>query len=455
MSPQFDGKKCYEHIHHLSVEIGPRVSGSEGERKAMEYVKSQFESYGLKTWVGEFAVDNDRILQATLEITEPALGRINANPFLGCQDTPPEGLEREVVWIENLTEPELGPHIEDKIIIVSMSMEMLRGMIRLAKYKPAAIIAYSANLASQPNTFHIVVKGTNEPVPDLPVMFITYMDAVKLYNAGIKRAHITIQTERTESKSYYVIGEKEGTLYLDEIVVIGGHMDSVPLLQGATDNAAGTATMLELARVFAGQESKRTLRFAAWGSEEGGLLGSIKYVQELKEKAKEEKKAEDFIEGISKTELDKHIFNINLDVLGMSLGYDYAMYMGEDALGAYVDAIAKELGIPHKVNKSTYGSDGLSFSWEDIPSISFARGGVGDQVMHTIGDEISLISAPQLEKIGRLIELFMQRTVTGAYIFPFERKVPADLIKKDDPFTKRRREKILAFLGYGEEEKKE
>ena len=452
---QFDGNKCYEHVRKMSLEIGPRVSGSEGERQAMEYVKAQFESYGLKTWVGEFDVDNDRIQQATLEITDPPLGVIQSNPYLGCQDTPPGGIEAEVVWVENLTEPELGPHIEGKIIILSRSMEMMKGLPKLAKYRPAAIVSYSGNLAGQPNTFHIVVKDVYAPFPDLPMMFITYMDAVKLFNTGIRRARMTIQTERIPAKSYYVVGEKEGSLYPDEIVVIGGHMDSVPLLQGATDNASGTATVLELARVFAQQDSKRTLRFAAWGSEEGGLLGSKKYVLELKAKAKEEKKAEGFIEGLSKTELDKHIFNINLDVLGMSLGYDYALYMGDEALGAYVDAVAKELGIPHKVDKSTYSSDGLSFSWENIPSISFARGGVGDQVMHTIDDKIDLVSPQQLEKIGRLVELFMQRTITGGYIFPFKREVPADLIKKDDPFTRRRYEKIVEFLGYSLEELKE
>ena len=119
---KFDGNKCYAHIEKMSVEIGPRVSGSEGERKTMEYVKEQFESYGLKTWVGEFDVDSDTMLKASLEITEPALGEMNSNPWLGCQDTPPEGVEREVIWIENLTEPEVGPHITDKIIIVGMGI---------------------------------------------------------------------------------------------------------------------------------------------------------------------------------------------------------------------------------------------------------------------------------------------------------------------------------------------
>jgi len=451
---QFDGKKCYEHIHKLSVEIGPRISGTEGEYKAMEYVKSQFESYGLKTWVGEFDVEDDRMLQAKLEITDPPLGEIVSNPFLGCLDTPPEGLETDIIWVENINEPEIGPHIEGKIVFLQMGLNLLVNMPKLMKYKPAAAIAYAATLTENPNTFHIVVKNANAPAPDLPVMFVTYLQAVELYNAGAKRARITIQTERKPSKSYYVIGEKEGSLFPDEIVVIGGHMDSVPLVQGATDNAAGAATVLELARVFAGLETKRTLRFAAWGSEEGGLLGSKKYILELKAKAKEEKKAEGFIEGFSKTELDKHLFNINLDVLGMSLGFDYATYLGEEGIGAYVDAVAKEMGIPHKVTQSTYSSDCMSFSWENIPSISFARGGVGDQVMHTIGDEISLISPKQLGKIGALIEVFMQRTITDGYIFPFKREVPKDLIKKDD-FSMKRINDTAKFLGYDLDELKD
>jgi aminopeptidase YwaD len=448
---QFDGKKCYEHIRKMSVEIGPRVSGTEGERATMEYVKSQFESYGLKTWVGEFDVDNDRKVKATLEITQPPLGIINSNPFLGYPDTPPEGLEADVVWVENLSEPDLGPHLEGKIAIVPMSMNLIVGMQKLLKYKPAAAIAYAANLVPEPNTFHVIIKNTYAPAPDLPVMFITYMEAVNLYNTGIKRAKITIQTERSKGKSYYIIGEKTGAMFPDEIVVIGGHMDSVPADTGATDNAAGTATVLELARVFAQRESKRTLRFAAWGSEEGGLLGSKKYVYELMAKAKEEKKAEGFIEGVNKTEFDKHIFNINLDVLGMSLGYDYITYLGEDALGAYADVVAKELGIPHKVSKETYSSDGMSFSMEDIPSISFARGGVGDQVMHTMDDAINLISPKQLEKIGAFIEIFMERTITNGYIFPFKREVPKDLIKKD-AFAMKRNKDTAKFLGYNLDE---
>jgi hypothetical protein len=89
----------------------------------------------------------------------------------------------------------------------------------------------------------------------------------------------------------------------------------------------------------------------------------------------------------------------------------------------------------------------MSFSWEDIPSISFARGGVGDQVMHTVGDSIDLISPKQLEKIGALIEVFMQRTVTDGYIFPFPREVPKDLIKKD-VFAMKRIKDTAKFLGY-------
>jgi aminopeptidase YwaD len=447
---QFDGEKCYQHIHQLCVTIGPRVSGSEGERQAMEYVKAQFESYRLKTWVGEFDVDAYHRQEARLEITDPPLGEIPAGHILGCPDTPPGGLEAEVVWVESVNEPEIGPFLEGKIVMAEMGRNLTGSMDRLLKYKPAAILAYGNTLAEHPLTYDAEPKEKNDP-PDLPTMMIPYLEAVRLFNAPIRRARITTQIGRRPGKSYYVTGEKPGALFPDEIVVIGGHMDSVPFLQGATDNAAGTATVLELARVFAQRDTKRTLRFAAWGSEEAGLLGSKKYVFELKAKAKTEKEAVGFVEGVSKTELDRHIFNINLDVLGMSLGSDFATYLGEDALGAYVGAVASEMGIPLKVTKETYGSDGLSFSWENIPSISFARRGPGWDLMHTRGDEIGLISPRQLEKIGRLVEVFMQRTITDGYIFPFPRQASRELIEKD-PHVLKLVKAHAGYLGFSEEE---
>jgi len=82
--------------------------------------------------------------------------------------------------------------------------------------------------------------------------------------------------------SYNVIGEIPGTDKADEVVMLGGHLDSWHAATGATDNAIGCTIMLEAARILRtlGLKPRRTIRVALWSGEEQGLLGSKAYVKE-------------------------------------------------------------------------------------------------------------------------------------------------------------------------------
>ena len=81
--------------------------------------------------------------------------------------------------------------------------------------------------------------------------------------------------------SYNVIGEINGSDKKDEVVMLGGHLDSWHSATGATDNAIGCATMMEAARILKaiGVKPRRTIRVACWGGEEQGLIGSQAYVK--------------------------------------------------------------------------------------------------------------------------------------------------------------------------------
>ena len=82
--------------------------------------------------------------------------------------------------------------------------------------------------------------------------------------------------------SYNVIGEISGTDKKDEVIMLGGHLDSWHAATGATDNAVGCAIMMEAARILkaTGVKPRRTIRVALWSGEEQGLLGSQAYVKE-------------------------------------------------------------------------------------------------------------------------------------------------------------------------------
>jgi len=81
--------------------------------------------------------------------------------------------------------------------------------------------------------------------------------------------------------SYNVVGEIWGSDKKDEVIMLGGHLDSWHSATGATDNAVGCATMMEAARILKaiGVKPRRTIRVACWGGEEQGLLGSAAYVK--------------------------------------------------------------------------------------------------------------------------------------------------------------------------------
>src|SRR5262249_41674870 len=78
------------------------------------------------------------------------------------------------------------------------------------------------------------------------------------------------------------IAELEGTDKKDEVIMLGGHLDSWHSATGATDNAIGCATMMEAVRILKaiGVQPRRTIRVALWSGEEEGLLGSLAYVKQ-------------------------------------------------------------------------------------------------------------------------------------------------------------------------------
>jgi Zn-dependent M28 family amino/carboxypeptidase len=85
-----------------------------------------------------------------------------------------------------------------------------------------------------------------------------------------------------DQNAFNIVGELPGTDKADEIVMLGAHFDSWHTGTGATDNAAGSAVMLEAIRILktSGVKLRRTVRIGLWGGEEQGLLGSKAYVKE-------------------------------------------------------------------------------------------------------------------------------------------------------------------------------
>lgn len=132
--------------------------------------------------------------------------------------------------------------------------------------------------------------GSRDPnvakqVPSATLAVEHYNRLVRLIERGVPvKMEVDIKTtfhpEGAEPNGINTIAEIPGTDLAHEVVIMGAHMDGVPYATGATDNATGTAAMMEAVRAIQalGLKPRRTIRVALWGGEEQGLLGSRAYV---------------------------------------------------------------------------------------------------------------------------------------------------------------------------------
>ena len=128
--------------------------------------------------------------------------------------------------------------------------------------------------------------GSPDNFLDIMVTMEDYMSICRLVKAGVPvKLDVDVKTafDEKDTKGYNVIAEIKGSdpALKDEIVMLGGHLDSWQAATGATDNAAGCAVMMETVRILKtlGVQPRRTIRIALWGGEEQGLLGSRGYVK--------------------------------------------------------------------------------------------------------------------------------------------------------------------------------
>jgi len=137
----------------------------------------------------------------------------------------------------------------------------------------------------QIRAFHNRTFDVTKAVPTVVLRNEDYGRISRLLgNGSTVRLEFTIVNELYPSgeTSYNAIAEIPGTDKKDEVVMLGGHLDSWHAATGATDNAIGCAVMMEAARILKaiGVQPRRTIRVALWGGEEQGLLGSKAYVKE-------------------------------------------------------------------------------------------------------------------------------------------------------------------------------
>jgi carboxypeptidase Q len=337
-----DNSKVMDIAFQMTDVSGPRLANSPGLKRAQDWAVKQFNEWGLKNvhleaW-GSFGKgwQVDKYYAAT---TLPYYHAIIASPKAWTPGTNGP-IKSDVVLIKADSISDLAQYkgkLQGKIVMFDLATnralentykadavrhteevldKMAKDTLQAAQGRPAgnnnraALMLKARELRTAMSAFLLQEKvgliltyargsyGTfftsngasyalDAPAvsPELEVSSEDFLHIFRLLKAGQKvefEADIKTSFFDKDPQGYNVIAEIPGTdkKLKDEVVMIGGHYDSWHAATGATDNAAGSAVMMEAMRILktSGLKNKRTIRIALWSSEEQGLFGSRGYV---------------------------------------------------------------------------------------------------------------------------------------------------------------------------------
>lgn len=262
-------------------------------------------------------------------------------------------------------------------------------------------------------------RQVDHPTPP-PAISITpeqYNRIYRLVEKGLKpKVAVEVKTafHREDLDSVNVVAELPGGAKADEIVMIGGHLDSTIAALGATDNAAGCAVMMEAMRILKKLDLKldRTVRIALWGGEEQGLLGSKAYVKERFGDPETMLLTKDH----EKMSVYFNVDNGTGKLRGVYLQEnDMARPVFESWLKPFHDLGAKTISI-----RNTGGTDHLSFDAVGIPGFQFIQDPIeySTRTHHSNMDAYDRAQPGDLMQAAAIVASFVYHAANRAERFP-------------------------------------
>ena len=300
------GSYGYDITESLTTEIGQRLAGSPEEAKARLWAVEKFKSVGLSNvHIEEFDVPGWVRGVETAEIISPFPQKLEITALGGSAATPAEGIEAEVVYFPTFDDLKNAPEggLDGKIAFISGRMEKAHdgagygpanqkrqlGATEAGKRGASAVIIRSVGTDSHrfPHTGQMRYRDEVKPIP---IGALSAPDADQLERIIERGETISLKLIMTPKStgtlvSGNVVGDIVGSEKPEEIILIGGHLDSWDLGTGAVDDAAGVGITLGAAQLLleSGLKPKRTIRVVAFGSEEVGLVGAFAYANRHKD----------------------------------------------------------------------------------------------------------------------------------------------------------------------------
>ena len=379
-------------LESLTTEIGPRLPGSDAEARARDWGAQKLKDLGFKNVrIETFELPYWARVKEEAAIVAPYPQSLTITALGQSPSTPEGGVTAEIVRFGTL--PELRASTKDltgKIIFVDEKMTRTQDGsgygVAVQKRSQAAVIAAERGAVAalirsvgtdshrNPHTGGAVRGGAS--LAPAPAAALSNPDADQLARA-IKYSKepvvisLNLQTEfRQGATSGNVIGEIPGKT--DEIIVVGGHLDSWDLGTGAIDDGAGVAIATAAAKLVGDLKGKptRTIRVIMWGAEETGLHGAFAYAREHAD------------------ELERHVFASESD-FGAGRVWQFRSGFGESEIdkAATFARILRRLGVGQGGNNGGGGPDVIPLQQAGVPTATLAQDGSDYFDLHHTPDD--------------------------------------------------------------------
>ena len=295
------GGRSMEYLRGLADGFGGRLSGSTAYDRSAEWAARQFRDAGVKdVRLEEWTLENSwQRGEARGRVVAPVERRLSVEPLGWSPSTPPGGVRGEFILVSDITPEGIraqAARIKGRVVGLDVgrlfqqnvwnAYRLIIASQQLFKEAGAAAIIFPESVAN--NAHNALSLNWGATVAPLPEAEFGMEDGKLLSRLLEEQPSRPVVVEfsyenRTAARvrTHNVVAEIRGRERPDEWVIVGAHLDSWDFGTGAQDNGAGVAQVLEAARAIASmpQPPRRSIRFALWGGEEQGLLGSEAYVR--------------------------------------------------------------------------------------------------------------------------------------------------------------------------------
>lgn len=293
--------QAYERLEYLSDMIGPRLSGSQNLKKSLKWAEQELKNDHLdRVWTEKVMVPHWVRGKESAQLTHPVKRPLRILGLGGSVGTKGKGLVAPVLVVESFDELDArSKEVKGKIVLFNRAMDMTKAPFaaygemypyransaaRAAKYGAVGVLVRS--LASKSlYTPHTGGMRYEDGVKKIPAAAITVEDAgllARLSKRGLVKVNLRMGAKTyPDAPSVNVIGEIRGSEKPDEIILVGGHIDSWDVGSGSHDDGSGVVVAMEALAVIKrlGLKPKRTIRVVLFTNEENGLQGGYTYAQ--------------------------------------------------------------------------------------------------------------------------------------------------------------------------------